>query len=211
MKYLIRNPIRLAAALGLACFSVLTANLQAGTGGVSQYLTVSSGVAIMNHITDSGVSIKMKDGIRVDVTAGCTFYSTTSLNLSGEIETGIIYNSFDSASGFGTTLPVSGHYYQMPLLVNGVLAANSSSPWIPSLGFGAGMVHSNGSVGSVGSTPADVSGSETDAAIQVKAGLHYRLNSQSKIGLEYKYLVVFPSDINSVGTHSIALAYSFTF
>ena len=49
----------------------------------------------------------------------------------------------------------------------------------------------------------DSTTSETDDAVQGMAGLTYRFDDGSELGLGYKYLVAFPSTDNYAQTHSI--------
>jgi opacity protein-like surface antigen len=86
------------------------------------------------------------------------------------------------------------------------------SAWIPYIGAGGGVVYSNATVESIGGLPFDAEGDEWDPAAQVTAGLKYRLNDNSSVGLAYKALFVFPGDgFEEVLNHSILAVFAMHF
>ncbi|HEX3797170.1 MAG TPA: outer membrane beta-barrel protein [Verrucomicrobiae bacterium] len=209
-KNLLNPPLFIALLAGIA---VIPTALQAGQTG--SYFNADAGVSLVEDITTSvgGVTgkIKFNPGARFSMAGGYTFYSSATLSLSGEIETGLIYNSLDSASAGGASASLSGSYYQVPILGNAVLTLFPDSHWNPYVGVGGGMVYSSLSVDSVGGFSLGASSSEVDPAVQVMAGLRYKLGERSEIGVGYKYLATFPDGISHVGTHSLSASYTLHF
>jgi opacity protein-like surface antigen len=158
-------------------------------------------------------SFSANSGVRFDVAAGYNFVRTDRLTLGGEFETGVIYNYLNTVWLAGSPTPLRGDYYQVPLLANLVLRLDPDSFVVPYFGIGAGgddssvRIHLPWYYGYGYGTSND----ELDPAVQAKAGLRFRLNSFTDMGLGYQFLAAFPSEGRYVGTHSVTASVSMRF
>lgn len=213
MKKITLSTIRSAFWLGPACALLASAPLLHAEGNnAGFYIGTDAGVNIMEDVTLPGVaaSVSTDPGLRWSLEAGYGFRLSDKLTLGAEVETGILYNSLSKASVSGFSVPLGGDYYQVPVLANLVLTFRAGK-WVPYVGFGGGFAYSSVSINSVGSIPVSGFGDETDPAFQAMAGLRYQISDHTDIGLGYKYLAVFPSNINSVGNHAISASFTCRF
>lgn len=170
--------LRRAAVLGAIGLCVAAANLHAE----GLYFTGDAGIAI----TDArGASIDT--GARFSLGVGYDLWKAGEVTIAAELDSALIYNSIAPSSG-------GGDLYQLPLVVG--LAA--TMPLCPksdvSVGIGGGGAYVSG-------PGAD----ETDGAFQASIALRYKFSSKLELGVNYKYLAVYPSG-STLTTHSFALA-----
>src|SRR5690242_8350473 len=109
---------KILAGLSLSGLLALSAR---AADGVGPYFNVEAGISIMEDARGSVARFSTDPGARLTIAPGYTFYSSDNLNVSGEMETGVIYNSLSSVSAFGSTMPMEGDWYQVPFLANLVL------------------------------------------------------------------------------------------
>ena len=170
--------VRRAAVLGAICLAVGAANLQAE----GPYVTGDAGIAFTDV---KGTSIDT--GARFSLGLGYDLWTSGNVTIAGEIDSALIYNSIGAASG-------GGELWQLPLVVG--LAA--TMPLCPksdvSIGIGGGGAY-------VSAPGVD----ETDGAFQASIALRYKFSSKLEIGVNYKYLDVYPRG-GTLTTHSFALA-----
>jgi opacity protein-like surface antigen len=156
-------------------------------------------------------SFSMRPGIRFSAEPGYNFMATDRLALGGEFETGVIYNEISSVSGSGSPGPLRGRYYQVPLLGNLVLTVHPNSFVVPYVGVGGGGDYSSARIRSLGFFGYGTSDQEVDPAVQAMAGVRFRLNANTDLGLGYKFLVALPGEGGSIQTHSVMASFTVRF
>ena len=175
-----------SAVVWLAMFAVSEA--QASDPGV--YFRGGIGPALA-HETDikeflgptSGLKVKYDPGLRVSVAGGyqfCRFFS-------GELETGVIYNSIKSITTSPDTDASVGH---VPVLCNAVFYFPFESRFVPYWGIGAGGVSSVLDINHATIRNVSLHGDDADVvwAAQAFAGFRYEFNDQMGVGFGYKFL-----------------------
>jgi opacity protein-like surface antigen len=161
-------------------------------------------------------SFSPREGLRLGVEPGYNFLATEKITLGCEFETGVIYNYLPTIWAAGSPTPMRGDYYQVPLLANLVLKLHPDSFVTPYVGVGAGgdatwfRVRQPGYLGDY-IYYSNLSHSELDPAVQGLAGVRFRLNGFSELGLEYKILAEFPNEGRYVATHSVSATVSMRF
>jgi opacity protein-like surface antigen len=150
-------------------------------------------------------------GVRFGVEPGYNFLSTSALTLGGEFETGVIYNRLSSITEAGSPISLHGSYYQVPLLGNLVLKLHTSSRFTPYIGVGGGGDYSEAKIHRPGFYGYDRKDERVDPAAQGKAGVLFRINRATEVGLGYKFLADFPDHGRYVATHSISADVSVSF
>lgn len=197
----------LALGVGLA-FSTISAKADPGP-----FFTVDGGLNLLDNFNvGGGTSVDFDPGVRFDVGVGYTFHEDQNFGISAGAETGFLYNSMDKGvSPFGS-VAMEGELWQIPLLGKVTVKFMPASAWVPFIGVGGGLVYSSAEVTRIGATPTLISGDEWDPAVQALAGVKYKLNDNSSVGLVYKALFVFPGDgFDEWLNHSIVAAFSLAF
>lgn len=206
----------MAAIMSTMLLAAGTTSLRAEDGGhTGPYFTADGGLSLLEDITSGygGITgtVSSKPGFRLSIAGGYDFYASSSMSVGAELETGLLWNSLDSVTAGGSSASLSGNFLQVPVLANLVAKFQAGQKWSVYLGGGGGMVFNNLTVDSVGGSPADLSANETDAAVQGMAGLLYKLNENSEIGVGYKFLATFPEGIDRITSHAFSLVYSLRF
>jgi opacity protein-like surface antigen len=155
--------------------------------------------------------ISARPGARFGVEPGYNFLATDALTIGGEFETGVIYNSLHSVSKPGAPWPLRGDYYQVPLLGSLVLKVHTGSFVEPYVGVGGGGDYSAARIRSPGFFGFRTRSDEIDPAVQGMAGVRFRLNRISNVGLGYKFLAAFPNQGQYIGTHSVLASFTVRF
>ena len=209
MKTYISKTTRFACLAGSASLMLAAGAAYAGDpAGTGIYLNTDAGVNLTTDLTVPGRgSISTDPGLRWDISMGYACKLTDAFTLSGELETGILYNSLDKATSGGGSASVNGELYQVPVMANLIFDWHVNSDWSVYAGAGAGLDYStiHTSVGS------DVLGSESDFGWQAVAGVRYKLGESSEVGLGDKYLAVKPSGMETIGNNSIFASYTLHF
>jgi opacity protein-like surface antigen len=156
-------------------------------------------------------SFSARPGIRLDAEPGYNFLATDKLTLGAEFEAGLIYNYLRSVRQGGNPTSLRGDYYQVPLLGNLVLKFHPNSFVAPYIGVGGGGDYSSANIHSPGFFGFKNWNDEIDPAVQGKAGVRFRLNSMSDMGVGYKFLAAFPSEGRYIGTHAAEFTFTVRF
>lgn len=156
-------------------------------------------------------SFSTRPGFRFGVEPGYNFLATAALTLGAEFETGFIANDLNSATGPGFPEDVRGHYYQVPFLGSLVLKLQPASFVVPYIGVGGGGDYSSVRVHSRGFFGFENHSDETDPAAQAMAGVRFRLNAFSDLGLGYKFLAAFPDEGRNIETHAVEAVFTVKF
>jgi opacity protein-like surface antigen len=170
----------------------------AGTGSAfsqgGPYLHLGGGVAIADNVDlktffdpTPGSTIKFDPGFRFSAAGGYNFCPFVGV----EMETGFIYNEFDTVNGLGN---LDAAFYHVPIMGNLVLRYDQPNcPVIPYIGGGAGGDFSAFYLNRVSteSVFAD-GGSDTSLnfAWQAFGGVRFKLSDKMSIGGAYKYYSV---------------------
>jgi opacity protein-like surface antigen len=213
MQKLTVKTLRLAFLLGSASLLTAALSLHAGDSNSSGfYIGTDLGVNLADKLTTPSLSISLDPGLRWDVSMGYAIKLSDQFTLAPELETGILYNSLDKGTlTGGSSVPVSGEYFQVPLLANLVLNWHFTPHWVAYAGAGGGFDADTLNVSSVNNTPITDIGSEVDAAWQVEAGVRYKFGGSSDLGLGYEYLAATPNGLKTVGNSAILASYTFHF
>lgn len=188
------------------------------------YANAGVGVNILPDLKSSvpGTSFKtsMDVGERISLGVGymVPLAKTTSIGL--EFETGALVNTLDKVTmtGFTTgTDNLTGYYYQLPFLVNGVLVCHAVPNFTFYLGAGGGGVYSRLHLHKFNGAVVDQNSEETSGALQIMGGVRYQFAPNQEVGLAYKYLAVFVKDVEfgndteTAQNHSVMATYTFHF
>lgn len=124
-------------------------------------------------------------GIRFAVAGGMPLNDTVSL----EVESGFVFNTFDTFGGASFPAGTEYNLVQIPLLLNVIFTLPTDGPLKPYAGAGVGGVLMG------------ISGDETDSDItygwQLQAGLNYQFSDNLQAGLGYKLLGTGESELGS--------------
>jgi opacity protein-like surface antigen len=144
-----------------------------------------------------------RTGFRFDLEPGYNFLTAPALTLGGEFETGILYNYLSSVTENGFSGSLHGDYYQVPILANLVVHFHTDSIVLPYVGVGGGGDYSEARIHSPGFFGYENTNDRIDPAVQGMAGVRFRINPVTDVGLGYKFLAAFPSGGHYIGNHSI--------
>jgi opacity protein-like surface antigen len=177
------------------------------------FFTFDAGLNIVdNYDVGNDTQIEFDPGLRLDVGIGYTLHEDQNFGVSVGAESGFIYNEMDKGKSPFGEVGIEGDLWQVPIIGKVVLRFMPENTWVPYIGVGGGVVYSNATVDSIGGTPVDAEGDEWDPAVQAVAGVKYKLNDNSSVGLSYKALFVFPGDgFEEVLNHSILAAFAMHF
>ncbi|MGZ4988921.1 MAG: outer membrane beta-barrel protein, partial [Limisphaerales bacterium] len=183
------------------------------------YANAGVGVNILGDIKASlgGAESKVDThvGERISLSVGYMVPLASKTSVGLEFETGAIVNTLDkrtiTSGGITTTDELTGYYYQLPFLVNGLLVCHAVPRWTFFGGIGGGGVYSRLHFHRINDVEVDADAEETDAAFQAMGGARYQLNPWSEVGIAYKYLAVFVKDTDTVNNHAVVATYTFHF
>ena len=145
---------------------------------------------------------------------GAIGYAWTDLRLEEEIL--FRHNTLDSLSVSSVTTggstfaaaignaPVNGEMSTVGFMVNAWYDFDTSTPWTPFIGGGAGGAYMNLDVSSVGGAPTHYDESDLVIAYQGSAGLAYKVNALTSVNVSYRLFgttnPTFSDDIDTVKT-----------
>jgi opacity protein-like surface antigen len=150
-------------------------------------------------------------GLSLGLEPGYNFLSTSRLTLGGFFETGVLYNHLNSIRNAGAWTPLRGDYYQVPLLGELELKWHPDSFVVPYIGVGGGGDYSDASIHRAYHHGFNSDSDEIDPAVQAMAGVRFRINSLTEVGLGYKFLAAFPGSGSYIGTHSALATFTLRF
>ncbi len=178
--------------VGLACFAAATGRIYAEGEGL--FLNTDVGASF---ITGLPSGIDADPGIRFSVVPGYRIYNDDLFSVSLQLDTGLIWNGLDGG----------GDLYQVPVLAGFEYAFHTGSIVEPYVGIGGGGVYSDYSV----SSAFGGGDSSFDGAVQGMAGVRFKLSESAEVGVGYKFLATWPSNVDYVGTHSASVMFVFRF
>lgn len=184
--------VRLIAMVGLACFAAATGRIYAEGEGF--FLNTDVGASF---ITGLPSGIDADPGIRFSVVPGYRIYNDDLFSVSLQLDTGLIWNGLDAG----------GDLYQVPVLAGFEYAFHTGSIVEPYVGIGGGGVYSDYSV----SSAFGGGDSSFDGALQGMAGVRFKLSDSAEVGVGYKYLHNWASNVDYIGTHSASVVFVFRF
>ena len=170
------------------------------------FLNTDIGVSFLQNFpsgftTDPGVRFSLAPGYRI--------YSDDSFEVSLQLETGLIWNSYKWHSGFSSA---QGDMYQVPVMAGFEYAFHAGKVVVPYIGVAGGGVYNDREV-SGGTLFVNQNGSASsfDGGVQGMAGVRFRLSDHADLGVGYKFLATFPSGIDYLGTHAVSLTFVWHF
>jgi opacity protein-like surface antigen len=179
------------------------------------YVKANAGVNIMSGttFTAGGISGKLSTEVGERLGASIGYMAPISKNtgVGLEFELGAIVNGLDKVSGPGGTADLTGYYYQMPFLVNGIVVCRAVPKFAFFAGVGGGGVYSRIHVHEVNGFRADSNGDETDGALQAMGGISYQVIPNGDVGIAYKYLAVFVEGTDHVDNHAVVGTFTWHF
>jgi len=180
--------------VGLACLAVAAGRVYAEGEGL--FLNTDVGASFVTGLP-SGVDVD--PGIRFSLMPGYRLYNDDLFSVSFQFDTGLIWNGF-SGSGHGDL-------YQVPFLAGFEYAFHTGSIVEPYVGIAGGGVYTDFDAYS------RFQGSESsvNAAAQGMAGVRFKLSDHAEIGVDYKFLATWPSNVDYVGTHSASVTFVLRF
>jgi hypothetical protein len=194
---------RLAAMAG-AAFLALAGTVYADPEG--PFLNSDIGVSFLQNFpsgftTDPGVRFSLAPGYRI--------YYDDAMEVSLQLETGLIWNSYRWHSGFNSA---QGDMYQVPVMAGFEYAFHVAKIVVPYIGVAGGGVFNDREVSGHGLF-GSATGSATsfDGGVQGMAGVRFRITEHADLGVGYKFLATFPSGIDYLGTHSVSLTFVWHF
>ncbi len=197
----------LAAVTGIAFLAMAQACLAQHEG---PYLTADAGLSLVQdtsvHFQGTDATLKTDPGARIALGVGYSLYYRPEYEADVQFETGVIYNPLRKISFGEGDQSVDGDFYQVPILVD-IIYGLHFGPLVPYLGIGGGVVYGRLDVRSIGDLPVDTTDDQWDPAVQALAGLRYKFDERNELGVGYKFLAVFPDNLDYIGTHSLSLTY----
>jgi opacity protein-like surface antigen len=112
-----------------------------------------------------------------------------------QLDTGVIWNQIHGSA--------RGDLYQVPFLVGTEYAFHTGSIVEPYVGVAGGGVYSDFDIYSgFGRDQSTVS-----AGVQAMAGVRFKLSESAEIGVGYKFLGAWPSNVDFLGTHAASVTF----
>ena len=180
--------------IALACLAATAGRVYAD--GEGPFLNTDIGASFITGLP-SGVSVN--PGVRFSLVPGYRVYNDDIFGVSLQFETGVIWNSFNNSS--------SGDLYQVPFLAGVEYAFHTGSIVEPYIGVAGGGVYSDFDFNSrFENNQSSVSG-----AVQGMAGIRFKITNNAELGVGYKFLAAWPSNVDYVGTHSASVTFVIRF
>ncbi len=186
--------VRLTAMIGLVGVAAMAGRVYAE--GEGPFLNADVGASFITGLP-SGMSAD--PGIRFSVVPGYRIYNDDIFAVSLQLETGMVWNSINNSS--------RGDLYQVPFLAGIEYAFHTGTIVEPYIGVAGGGVYSDFDFDS----RFDNSQSSVNGAVQGMAGVRFRLNDYAEVGVGYKFLATWPSNVDYLGTHSASVNFVIRF
>ncbi len=180
--------------VGLACLAAAAGRVYAEGEGL--FLNTDVGASFVTGLP-SGIDVD--PGIRFSIVPGYRLYNDDLFAISLQLDTGLIWNGFGGDAG--------GDLYQVPVLAGFEYAFHTGSIVEPYVGVGGGGVYSDYTV----SSAFGGGDSSFDGAVQAMAGVRFKLSDSAEVGVGYKYLNTWPSNVDYLATHSASVTFVLRF
>jgi hypothetical protein len=189
--------IRLGVVGALACLAV--ANARAADTGF--FLNADLGASFIQGLP---AGVDGSTGVRFSFVPGYRLYSGVAGELSVQFDTGVIWNPYSIKWGFHS---VDGDIYQLPVLGGLEYAFHAGKGFVPYIGAAGGGVYNERDFSETYRDFYLGAGSKNGfyGAVQGMAGIRYRINDFTDLGLGYKYLASFGPGSDTLGNHSVSL------
>jgi hypothetical protein len=180
--------------IGLACLTATAGRVYAE--GEGPFLNTDIGASFITGLP-SGTTADT--GIRFSLVPGYRIYKDDIFSVSLQFDTGVIWNQIGGRS--------RGDLYQVPFLAGMEYAFHTGSIVEPYIGVAGGGDYSDfayysGFANSQGTV---------SAAVQAMAGIRFKLSESAEIGVGYRFLGAWPSNVDFLGTHSAPVTFVMRF
>ncbi len=189
---------RLAAFVGVAVIATAAGNVYADHEG--PFLGTELGVNFAEGLPSQ---FSTDPGIRFNITPGYRIYSDDIFEVSLQLETGIIWNSFSQQVGFRKE---NGDMYQVPILAGFEYAFHAGKVVVPYIGVDGGGVYNERTYSNGGGDQGDFVG-----AIGATAGVRFRVSDHADLGIGYKFLATFGPESSTICNHTALLSFVWHF
>lgn len=180
--------VRLTATIGLACLAAAAGRVHAE--GEGPFLNTDIGASFITGMP-SGVTVD--PGMRFSLVPGYRIYNDDLFSVSLQFESGLIWNQYHGGGN-------RGDIYQVPILAGFEYAFHTETIVEPYIGVEGGGVYSDFTADAPIGAQNTVNG-----AVQAMAGIRFLLSKSAEIGVGYKFLATFPSNVDYLGTHSASV------
>jgi opacity protein-like surface antigen len=180
--------------IGLACLAATAGRVYAE--GEGPFLNADVGASFITGLP-SGMSTD--PGVRFSIVPGYRIYNDDIFGVSLQFDTGLVWNSINNSS--------RGDLYQVPFLVGMEYAFHTGSIVEPYIGVAGGGVYSDFNF----SSRFENDQSSVNGAVQGMAGIRFRITDSAEVGVGYKFLATFPSNVDYLGTHSASVTFVIRF
>jgi len=180
--------------LALACLASAAGRVYAE--GEGPFLNTDIGASFITGLP-SGLSVN--PGVRFSLVPGYRIYNDDIFGVSLQFETGVIWNSFNNSP--------SGDLYQVPFLAGVEYAFHTGSIVEPYIGVAGGGVYTDFDFYS----RFEGSQSSVNGAVQGMAGIRFKITDNAELGVGYKFLATWPSNVDYIGTHSASVTFVIRF
>jgi opacity protein-like surface antigen len=176
--------------IGLACLAATAGRVYAE--GEGPFLNADVGVSF---VTGLPAGVDSDPGVRFSIVPGYRIYNDDIFSVSLQFDTGLIWNSINNAS--------SGDLYQVPFLAGFEYAFHTGTIVEPYIGIAGGGVYSDFNF----SSSFEGDESSVSGAVQAMAGVRFRITDSAEVGVGYKFLATWPSNVDYLGTHSASVIF----
>jgi hypothetical protein len=178
--------------VGIACLAATAERVYAT--GEGPFLNADVGASFLTGLPSR---VSADPGIRFSVVPGYRLYNDDIFSVSLQFDTGLIWNGIKN----------SGDLYQVPFLGGIEYAFHTGSIVEPYIGIAGGGVWTDFDYSS------EFRGSDSSVnwAVQGMAGVRFRLSDSVELGVGYKGLGTWPSNVDYLWTHSAAVVFAVRF
>jgi hypothetical protein len=141
-------------------------------------------------------------GVRFSLVPGYRIYSDDTFEVSLQLETGVIWNSFSQQVGFAKA---NGDMYQVPILGGFEYAFHAGKVVVPYIGVQGGGVYNEREYSGGGDQ------SNFLGAVGASAGVRFRINEHVDLGAGYKFLATFGPESSTLCNHTALLTFVWHF
>jgi len=194
-----RIPFFKSPAAALAGVALLVAAGTAYADPEGPFLGADIGVSWAEGLPSS---YSTDAGLRFSITPGYRIYSDDTFEVSLQLDTGMLWNSFHQQAGFARA---NGDMYQVPILGGFEYAFHASKFVVPYIGIEGGGVYNDIEYNNGGSQGNFV------GAIGADAGVKFRFNDHFDLGVGYKFLATFGPLSSTICNHTALVNFVFHF
>jgi hypothetical protein len=180
--------------IGLVCLAATAGRVYAE--GEGPFLNTDLGASFITGLP-SGTTADT--GVRFSLVPGYRVYNDDTFSVSLQAESGVVWNQIGGSS--------RGDLYQVPFLAGVEYAFHTGTIVEPYIGVEGGGEYSDFSYYSgFAHSQGTVSG-----AVQAMGGVRFKLSDSAEIGVGYKFLGAWPSNVDFLGTHSASVTFVLRF